>query len=591
MLSDVTVRIPNYRVILYNRKYLFWLFISIITVLVISIISLIIASQHKHRDYVSHPLTSYHAGCQDLTSQWHVGETGSSGTVKVKRERSGWDYIWELEMVYDKPVQFMEVSNGVVDQVSGQRFKITPLSQYSVGNDDIKINFKATYDSMDEDKRPILDTIIVNGKYHKCNAESQQPAPKPMRPSLRNNYHPSWPRKVLGLYVLLADDDEDGYESNAEWKQDPQLFEWQQQAANVLFFTFIHPETMDVPPAFQKLAATRGTGASGAVPANTVIMFAIGGYAYSLKPNPWHWLTSKAAAEKMAEKVATWPDLYGCDGIDLDLEEGAGSNGVAGPNMVHFVKKLKQLAPNMIVSQPTYGYPQVQAEIDVINASWDDKGNSNNVADSIGLMVYEGTQSLQYVKNYVSGADQWGGYGFPIKCRAPKNTILLGAKGATSSSAISALANAAVQNDYLGIMVWYASVKNGFDYAPGWDASTANDAISGYVAAMKQFRQHMGQPEPAPPVQPILSEPTPSPPVEAVVAVDITPSPPIVEPVVAAEITPSPPIVGAVVAETSPSKPTSGHPAWPNKVSTKFHHFMQHIILLLLDHGSLCLAC
>jgi hypothetical protein len=32
-------------------------------------------------------------------------------------------------------------------------------------------------------------------------------------------------------------------------------------------------------------------------------MFAIGGYAYSIKPNPWHWLTSKEAAEKMAEKV------------------------------------------------------------------------------------------------------------------------------------------------------------------------------------------------------------------------------------------------------------------------------------------------
>ena len=43
----------------------------------------------------------------------------------------------------------------------------------------------------------------------------------------------------------------------------------------------------------------------GAVPADTVIMFAIGGYAYSIKPNPWSWLTSKEAAEKMAEKVGT----------------------------------------------------------------------------------------------------------------------------------------------------------------------------------------------------------------------------------------------------------------------------------------------
>ena len=177
--------------------------------------------------------------------------------------------------------------------------------------------------------------------------------------------------QVLGLYVLLADDDEDGYESNAEWRQDPELFQWQQDAANVLFFTFIHPDTMDVPPAFQKLAATRGSGAPGSVPANTVIMFAIGGYAYSLKPNPWHWLTSRAAAEEMAEKVARWPEQYGCDGIDLDLEEGAGGKAAAGPNMVHFVRKLKELNPSMIVSQPTYGWPQVKAEIDVINASWE----------------------------------------------------------------------------------------------------------------------------------------------------------------------------------------------------------------------------
>ena len=32
-------------------------------------------------------------------------------------------------------------------------------------------------------------------------------------------------------------------------------------------------------------------------------MFAIGGYAYSLAPNPWAWLTSREAAEQMAEEV------------------------------------------------------------------------------------------------------------------------------------------------------------------------------------------------------------------------------------------------------------------------------------------------
>ena len=43
----------------------------------------------------------------------------------------------------------------------------------------------------------------------------------------------------------------------------------------------------------------------------------------------------------MAERVATWPQKYGIDGIDLDLEDGAGDTPKAGPNMIHFVKKLR----------------------------------------------------------------------------------------------------------------------------------------------------------------------------------------------------------------------------------------------------------
>merc|ERR550539_1706393 len=299
------VKTPNVKLLLQNRKYLFWFFVILISILVFSILTLIIVINTK-RDFESFPLTSYHNGCQDLTSQWHEWETGSQGTIKVKRDRSGWDYIWELEMVYDKPVEAMEVTGGVLDQVSGDRFRITPTSTYSRGGhgqEDLKIHFKAKYLP---GASPVLESIVVNGKYHRCpgapaDTGGQTPS---LPPSTRSRTHPAWPGKVLGLYVLLADDDDDGYESNAQWAQEPQLFEWQQQAANVLFFTFIHPETMDVPPSFRTLAASRGTGAPGSVPANTVIMFAIGGYSYSIKPNPWHWLTSRAAAEEMAEKVA-----------------------------------------------------------------------------------------------------------------------------------------------------------------------------------------------------------------------------------------------------------------------------------------------
>merc|ERR1719191_2353346 len=125
-------------------------------------------------------------------------------------------------------------------------------------------------------------------------------------------------------------------------------------------------------------------------------------------------------------------------------------------------------------------------------------------------MVYEGTQALNYVKNYAAGADQWEG--FPVKVRAPSNVILLGAKGSSSSSAINQLADAALREDYLGIMVWYASVKNGFDYAPNWDASTSNDAISGYLSAMDKFRTVLGtSPAPLPAPAPAPADPQPEP--------------------------------------------------------------------------------
>ena len=99
----------------------------------------------------------------------------------------------------------------------------------------------------------------------------------------------------------------------------------------------------------------------------------------------------------------------------------------AGPNMVHFIRKLKSLHPDLLVSQPTYGYPQVKAENYVINQSWNVGGSSNGLADSIGLMVYEGTQALNYVDNYAHGSSQWEG--FPIEVDVPTQSILVGAKG------------------------------------------------------------------------------------------------------------------------------------------------------------------
>lgn len=292
-----------------------------------------------------------------------------------------------------------------------------------------------------------------------------------------------FPKHVMGMYILLADDTEPGYGTNADW--DPKLHKYQQEGANVLFFTFINPETMEVPRSFKRLAATRGKDVEGAVPKDTLIIFAIGGYQYSLDYNPWHWLKSRPAAEAMAVKVAKWRDLYGIDGIDLDIEEGAGSKKQAGPNMLYFVKKLKSIHPDLMVSQPTYGYPQVQAEIDVINGGWRKGGDPTGLVDSIGLMVYEGTQALNYVKNYASGTSQWDG--FPIKVDVPKSRILLGCKGSSNRESITGLASAAVKQEIMGVMVWYCSVRDGLKYSEAWDCSGRPDSEQAYVDSMSLF--------------------------------------------------------------------------------------------------------
>ena len=90
------------------------------------------------------------------------------------------------------------------------------------------------------------------------------------------------------------------------------------------------------------------------------ILLTTGGYAYSVGAySSWPWLASQAAAEAMAVQVAKWPSLYKIYGIDLDIETGAGDQPNAGVNMVYFIKKLRQLVPNIYIGQPTFGYPQV----------------------------------------------------------------------------------------------------------------------------------------------------------------------------------------------------------------------------------------
>jgi hypothetical protein len=290
------------------------------------------------------------------------------------------------------------------------------------------------------------------------------------------------------MYILVADDDHAPYTSTYEWT--PQLHPYQQKGANVLFFTFLNPRLMpDVPPAFAALAKTRGTDAPGAVPKGTFIIFAIGGDVYSR--GSWLWLASRSAAEAMAAKVAEWPSKYGCDGIDLDIEGGAGQVPGAGENLIYFVAKLKQLAPQMVITQPVFGGPaQIPAPNRLLEASYNKSLASPALGSvsKVGIMVYSGTDAENYLEYYTNGRNRCTQWYCPIDVCVPASAMVLGLQGTASASTIKKVASDVVAKGLGGIMVWDGTVidsstnDTAVQYSIMYDAS--RDKLDAWAEAL-----------------------------------------------------------------------------------------------------------
>ena len=64
-----------------------------------------------------------------------------------------------------------------------------------------------------------------------------------------------------------------------------------------------------------------------------------------------------------------------------------------------------------------------------------------------------------------------------------------GAKGTAGSKTLNALADSCIENDYRGVMVWYASVPNGLVYGVGWDASDPAYQQS-FIDTMNKFKPY-----------------------------------------------------------------------------------------------------
>ena len=100
----------------------------------------------------------YHQ-CHDQTAEWHEWETGSTGTIKVKRNGSA---TWSLRMVFTHPVALevgrctnkqtdvTQVYNGVADAATGTHFEVAPppwgLARLAPGQQE-RVSFKVNFPS------------------------------------------------------------------------------------------------------------------------------------------------------------------------------------------------------------------------------------------------------------------------------------------------------------------------------------------------------------------------------------------------------------------------------------------------------------
>ena len=123
-----------------------------------------------------------------------------------------------------------------------------------------------------------------------------------------------------------------------------------------------------------------------------------------------------------------------------------------------------------MITQPVYGSPQVPAENDMVNNGYTVNGTSLGLIDSVGLMVYQGLESLNYVRDY-GNATYWQNY--PIKVDVPYSQIIAGINGNAGSSTIMQMADDINSKGLGGIMVWLSSVwdkthnKKAFTYGGG----------------------------------------------------------------------------------------------------------------------------
>lgn len=79
---------------------------------------------------------------------------------------------------------------------------------------------------------------------------------------------------------------------------------------------------------------------------NQQVLWSIGGADWG---NNWGWVDNYDQAVAMGRRAASWKNLYGIAGIDIDAEEG-NVEQKNPENMAAFIATIKQIEPSMLIS-------------------------------------------------------------------------------------------------------------------------------------------------------------------------------------------------------------------------------------------------
>merc|ERR1712004_599225 len=179
--------------------------------------------------------------CSERILSWSGWNGGLNGAILIHAKDEPDMDDWNVFLVFDKELEDFKCYDGEIDNTSGKTFKIRPKAWNAASKAGSRRQIGIGIKWAQNSGEPKLKSMVVNGIPYTCGdgddtgdaedlfeieaeegeeeedreePESSQEVVVPVEQvenvNSERGVYVSWPKKVMGLYVLLADDDHEG---------------------------------------------------------------------------------------------------------------------------------------------------------------------------------------------------------------------------------------------------------------------------------------------------------------------------------------------------------------------------------------------